>query len=891
MKKQLFNALLFCLLAMPAMSIRADVIDEGQTTEGKDFWVTFMQADQDPNNDLTLSLSISSREDCQVTITNPFSGYTENVNVTANQMQLVELYSGNVLSQTARAAMAGTGKVCYAVNSEQVDTCALHVTATANISLFATNYKKATFDATNVLPTPSLLDEYIIQTYTPSDHGGVGSTQGSHFAIIAAEDNTIVDYCPTVPTQSINDSINAAQAKKDFMGEDALTEREKFWLNYTVGDTLHSPVLNAGQVYYVWTGKKDKDAGDLSGTYVKARDGKKIAVFQGCPHTNIPYQTKERDHIFSQAMPTKYWGNTFVLTASAGRHKDYVRILALNDGTEVRINGNLVHTFDFANTDKKQYWEFTIGDQGTYAQTGSCVVTTSCPCATHLFLASKKADNVDNGDPAMLWVNPIEQQIDQVTFATYSSKNGTTAHYVNVVTDQPDLMTLTNGTTPVAMTFNPVDGSTTYSYAQVSLGSQATSYTLKSNGSNFIAHVYGFTSNESYGYSAGGATVPLSQSIYINGEEFSPDKENNLCGKDTVHFACKPDFMPDSVIWHFGDGTPDVVLVQDTTTVVKHYYTGSQDYNAVCYIYRNSSNVCVGQSAVTKINIKVNVGRYTFEIKKPNIPCPVNGIQPPGTIPYTSTIDLAGKNVTVDFDDAAKAAGFVKTDLTIKPGYFELHIPDNAEPGVKYGITIDIKSDCGDTTAVLPFRLPVSNDVIAQRYNNVLGLLKDHPQFKGLTLSDFQWYRASDSTAIEGQVSSNLNMYDLPKDSYKNESFYVCYYINKGLADETYTCACAKMFGEDASEHSFEVNPDSLIITANYDYKDNKIFVNANYHGEKDIECYAQWITASGNIYGDLKFDIPDGGCTIPTPNENGLYLLRVVTDGKSRSFKFVINK
>ena len=891
MKKQLFKALLFCLLATPAMSIRADVIDEGQTTEGKDFWVTFMQADQDPNNDLTLSLSISSREDCQVTITNPFSGYTENVNVTANQMQLVELYSGNVLTQNARSTMAATGKVCYAVNSEQVDTCALHVTATANISLFATNYKKATFDATNVLPTPSLLDEYIIQTYTPSDHGGVSSTQGSHFAIIAAEDNTIVDYCPTVPTQSINDSINAAQTKKDFMGEEALTDRDKFWLNYTVGDTLHSPVLNAGQVYYVWTGKKDKDAGDLSGTYIKARDGKKIAVFQGCPHTNIPYQTKERDHIFSQAMPTKYWGNTFVLTASAGRHKDYVRILALNDGTEVRINGNLVHTFDFANTDKKQYWEFTIGDQGTYAQNGSCVVTTSCPCATHLFLASKKADNVTNGDPAMLWVNPIEQQIDQVTFATYSSKNGTTAHYVNVVTDQPDLMTLTNGTTPVAMTFNPVDGSTTYSYAQVSLGSQATSYTLKSNGSNFIAHVYGFTSNESYGYSAGGATVPLSQSIYINGEEFSPDKENNLCGKDTVHFACKPDFMPDSVIWHFGDGTPDVVLIQDTTTIVKHYYTGSQDYNAVCYIYRNSSNVCVGQSAVTVIPITVKIGRYSFSIGQPDIPCPENGVQAPGKIPYTSTIDLTGKNVTVDFDDAAKAAGFVKTDLTIKPSHFELHIPSTAEPGVLYGIQIDIQSDCGDTTAILPFRLPVGNDVIAQRYNNVLGLLKDHPQLKGLTLSDFQWFRVSDSTAIEGQVSSNLNMYDLPKDSYKNESFYVCYYINKGLADETYTCACAKMFGEDASEHSFEVNPDSLIITANYDLREEKIFVNANYRGEKDIECYAQWITSSGNIYGDLKFNIPDGGCTIPTPNENGLYLLRVVTDGKTRSFKFVINK
>ncbi len=887
MKKQLFNALLFCLLAMPAMSIRADVIDEGQSTEGKDFWVTFMRADQDANNALVLSLSISSREDCQVTIENPFTGYTEDVIVTANQMKLVELYNGNVLAGNARSAMAGTGKVCYAVNSEKVDTCALHVTATKNISLFATSYKKATFDATNVLPTPSLLDEYIIQTYTPSDHDGPNATQGSHFAIIAAEDNTIVDYCPSVNTERINDAIK----RRD--GGYELTEEELELINYQFGrDTLHSPVLNAGQVYYVWTGKKDKEEGDLSGTYVKARNGKKIAVFQGCPHTNIPYQKEQRDHIFSQAMPIQYWGNTFVLTASASRPVDIIRILALHDGTEVRINGNLVHTFNFAN-EPKRYWEFEIGTEGTYAKEGSCLVTTSCPCAAHLFMVSQRyhGDKNSNGDPAMLWVNPIEQQIDQVTFATYASSNGTTSHYVNVVTDQPDLMTISGGTTTPTMTFNPVSGSSTYYYAQVSLGNEATSYTLKSNGSNFIAHVYGFTKNESYGYSAGGATVPLSQSIYINGEEFSPDKENNLCGKDTVHFACKPDFMPDSVIWHFGDGTPDVVLVQDTTTVVKHYYTGSQDYNAVCYIYRNSSNVCVGQSAVTKINIKVNVGRYTFEIKKPNIPCPVNGIQPPGTIPYTSTIDLAGKNVTVDFDDAAKAAGFVKTDLTIKPGYFELHIPDNAEPGVKYGITIDIKSDCGDTTAVLPFRLPVSNDVIAQRYNNVLGLLKDHPQFKGLTLSDFQWYRASDSTAIEGQVSSNLNMYDLPKDSYKNESFYVCYYINKGLADETYTCACAKMFGEDASEHSFEVNPDSLIITANYDYKDNKIFVNANYKGEKDIECYAQWITASGNIYGDLKFDIPDGGCTIPTPNENGLYLLRVVTDGKSRSFKFVINK
>ena len=885
--------LLICLLAMPTISTRADVIDEGQSTEGKDFWVTFMQADQDPNNDLTLSLSISSREDCQVIISNPFTNYSDTFKVTANVMLPVELYTGNVLAQNARTAMETTGKVCYAVNSEKVDTCALHVTATANISLFATNYKKATFDATNVLPTPSLLDEYIIQTYTPSDHDGANATQGSHFAIIAAEDNTIVDYCPTVLTKTANDSLNIAKAKIDFYEGDTskLSEREIYWLNYTVGDTLESPVLKAGQVYYVWTGKKDKDAGDLSGTYVKARDGKKIAVFQGCPHTNIPYQKEQRDHIFSQAMPTQYWGNTFVLTASASRPVDIIRILALNDGTTVYINGDSVYTFDF-DTNLKHYWEFEIGTNGAYGTNGSCVVTTSCPCAAHLFMVSQRyhGDKNSNGDPAMLWVNPIEQQIDQVTFATYASKNGTTSHFVNVVTDRPDLMTISGGATTPTMTFNPVSGSSTYYYAQVSLGNEATSYTLKSNGSNFIAHVYGFTKNESYGYSAGGATVPLSQSIYINGEEFSPDKENKLCGKDTVEFACKPDFLPDSIIWHFGDGTPDVKLIQDTTTIVKHYFNGTQDFNASCSIYRNSSNVCVGQSAVTVIPIKVTIGRYSFSIGDPDIPCPEGGVQAPGRIPYTSTIDLTGDHVHIGFDSTALAAGFDSTKIGITPTNFLINIPAEAQSGVPYGITIDIESNCGDTTATMFFSLPVGNDVIDQRYSNVLGILKDHKDLKGMTLSEFQWYRKSDSTAIEGQVSSNLNMYDLPVEQYKNDAFYVCYTINKGQADQRRSCACAKEFDPNSKEAQFDTNPDGIIISAYYEYGREKVFVNADWNGKTDIECYAQWINVKGDIYRDEKFNIPDGGCTIPVPAENGLYLLRVRTDGKSRSFKFFIN-
>lgn len=882
MRKQLFNALLCCLLMVPFVGAEAQsTVVEGQSTEGKDFWVTFMQADQDPNNDLTLSLSISSRENCEVTIVNPYSGYSEKVNVTAGEMQLVELYSGNVLVSNARSTMATTGKVCYAVNSETVDTCALHVTSTANISLFATNYKKATFDATNVLPTASLLDEYIIQTYTPSDHGGVSSTQGSHFAIIAAEDNTVVDYIPTEPTEA----INTAKSAYDFSGGVGMDQEQLALAAWEAGDTLHSPVLMKGQVYYVWTGKKDKDAGDLSGTYVKARDGKKIAVFQGCPHTNIPYQTKERDHIFSQAMPTQYWGNTFVLTASAGRHKDYIRVLALDDGTEVRINGNLVHTFNFAN-ERKQYWEFIIGDQGTYAQNGSCVLTTSCPCAVHLFMASKKADNVNDGDPAMLWVNPIEQQIDQVTFATYSSKNGTTAHYVNVVTDQPEKMTIIGGTTTPTMTFKQVDGSSTYHYAQVSLGSQATSYTLKSDGSNFIAHVYGFTSNESYGYSAGGATKPLTQFITINGQIFSPDTENTLCGEDTIKFACHPDYEYNKIEWFFGDGTNDLTNKDS----VPHYYKEAGVYNAYVLIYRESSNVCVGQNAVDSIPIKVTIGRYQFSIDHIEIPCPEDGKAYVGKVYYSNEgkVNLHGDNVTIEFDDVAKLDGFKNSELVVNDDYFGITIPATAKPDTKYGIHLVIASDCGGADTTMNFMVNFDKDVITQRYDNVLGLLT--APFDGKELSDFQWYRTSDSTAIEGQISSNLNFYDLPYGGNTTDTYYVCFTINKGKEDEVKTCACAKAFSDNTDKHNFGPDSTGLTITANYAIQSGgKVFVNADWKGEKDIECYAQWIDASGHVYQNMRFDVPDGGCTIDVPAESGLYLLYVQTGKGSRSFKFII--
>ncbi len=883
MKKQIFYSLFISgLLSLISINTLHAQSSDGQTTEGRDFWVTFLQADQDDNNTLTLSLSISSRENCEVTIENPFTSYSETVQVLAGQLGLVKIYDeGNVLVNNARNAMTTSGKICYAVNSEKVDTCALHVTATADISLFATNYKKATFDATNVIPTKSLLDSYMIQTYTPSDHAGTSATQGSHFAIIATEDNTQVEYCPTVQTSDYRNF----KRELDSWGErvyEMYPEYEKY-RNYQLGDTLISPILNKGEVFYVWTGKADGDDGDLSGTYVKALNNKKIAVFQGCPHTNIPYQKKQRDHIFSQAMPTQYWGSTFAITASMSRKRDIIRVMALNDGTEVRINGNLVHTFDF-NTDKKQYWEFEIGEPYStltdpLVNGKSCILETSCPCAVHLFMVSQQydGDKNNNGDPAMLWINPIEQQIDQITFATYESKNGTTYHYANIVTDKPQLMTLDG--ISISSDFSLIDGSTTYYFAQKNLGNTAETHTLKSDGSNFIAHVYGFTENESYGYSAGGATKPLSSTITINGQEFSPDSEDNtLCGIDTIEFGCKLNYNFEKIVWGFGDNSePYTDASGSDSSAIKHFYAQDGIYHAYALIYRKSSNLCVGQSAMDSIPIKVSIGRLTFSITSIDIPCRVEGEPFMGKIYYSNESGIPLADQTITYNETAKQAGFKDSELVITDHYFGISIPDNAQQGVEYGINLSVTSECGNIDTTLLFMLNYDNDVLSQRFNDVLGLLASY--FEGQSLSDFQWYRTSDSTAVEGQRSANLNKSEVSTEE-PDEEFYLCFTINKGTASEVMTCTCAKKFAEIEADTLFR-SDSTIIISGNTAKAGEVIFVNA------DNDAKIQWLNINAQTIHEEA--IPKGGTTIQVPQEKGFYILRVTTNKKERNFKFIV--
>lgn len=553
MKRFIKSLTLVALFASYCIPSRA----QAPSTEGKDFWVTFLQWNQDVDKDedkrnRELKLTISAVEECDVHIVNPTTGFSRAVHVPANSSveEVISRGYGNENNE----------KSCYIMESETANLYrALHVTSTKTISLFAGNYLNKSFDAANVLPTPALLDDYLIQTYPPSDHED--SPQGSHFAIIAVEDGeTTVDYNLTAKTAGGKTGAQSVTLKK-------------------------------GQVWYVWTGKNKDDAADLSGTTVKARNGKKIAVFQGCPHTNVPDRVRDRDHLFSQAMPTAYWGTEFAITSSRRHRRDIVAVMAINDGTEVYINSEdgepqLVHTFDFNSSDpqeRKHYWTFEIGEFLAYCADNegqspshgqlppplivdsSCYITTSCPAGVHLFMVSNRYDNVvpkvssDTlvDDPAMLWISPIEQVIKQINFATYQTKMAK-FHYMNIVTPTADINDMVwtdqNGDKHnIAEHFHPVRGTDNeYSFARIEI--QHGGHNLKGK-TGFLAHVYGYGERESYAYSCGSSTVQ--RSITFNGLPFEIDSvcDTTFCVNNAIEMKLNignNDYQ--RVFWDYGDG-------------------------------------------------------------------------------------------------------------------------------------------------------------------------------------------------------------------------------------------------------------------------------------------------------------------------------------------------
>ena len=493
-----------------------------------------------PNQNWILTqLLISAKRDCSGTITNPQTGWTESFSVLANNITTIEI-------PEAQAYVDGV--------SEQVQNKGLQVVTDDTVSVFCTNIAYLSFDASYVLPSQSLANNYVIQTYEQSTqssiHSYITQNQTSAFLIVATDDNTMVNITPTVSTLG----------------------------NHGAGQTFHV-TLNRGQVYQVRS-NKNEDTRDLSGSTVTS--DKPIAVFNGNTLTAIPNNRSTLDHIFEQAMPIQSWGKRFVVTASLERNQDYVKITSATDNNEIRKNGEVIATL---NEGQSHTFELTNSAR-------SCFIECTGPAAVYLYNTTSDGSNI--GDPSVVWIAPIEQRIDDITFSTFNNQHiNITTHHVNIIVNSDDAGdVLLDGNPIPANEFETVNGNSNFKFVRKNIN-HGVHRQQCFNG--FNAHVYGFGSAKGYAYLVGSKTIDLSTRVTMNGTFVPKQGTYDYCPEASITFEAEVNTGSADLLWDFGDGTTS------TQNPVDHTYHQNGLYEVVL-------------TATSKGNTSTDISHYFVNI-------------------------------------------------------------------------------------------------------------------------------------------------------------------------------------------------------------------------------------------------------------------------------------
>ena len=595
MKKQLKSLLLvaiFACITLPAWS--------QASTQGKEFWVSSSIVCSPANGKgIEPYIAISSEHACTVTITGGV-GNAINItrNVTAGSWTEFKNSDGLTWDKWYPINTKEPASVCNLAGQKNM--YGLHITATANISVYVILRGESSMDASNILPLNALGTEYYVQDFKAEAHNDKSweSNAGNMVTvttILGTENGTMVDITPA----------------------------ENTFDNHAKG-TTYTITLDKGQTYYLISQKENQ----LAGTHIVAKNDKKIAIYTGSPLTRLPNGISARDALFEQPMPVEYWGTQFIVTRSLGKNGNIIGITASQNGTEIKLDGYSQNPGIYINEGETYYIALQNAGNPQANKPGTSrvdktiigdvlFIETSCPCEVYSYdtgngYVGKGKDaggavidelvDGQKGDPSSVWVSPIQQKINKITFgACYT--NLTKAHFLNIVTE-----TATSANTTLTaymgqygsdwsdkLIWTPVPGNPTYSYARVQIGNDTETinvFTLE-NRKGFIAHIYGNGNDESYAYSAGSAAVE--QGVNVEGETFTNGyrSESKFCFGDSLSFDAKIGTDEISrVDWTFGDGTTEYYGTPQT----KHKYTTPGWYDVTAELYGHQ--VCTEEDNV-----------------------------------------------------------------------------------------------------------------------------------------------------------------------------------------------------------------------------------------------------------------------------------------------------
>jgi hypothetical protein len=410
MKVKVFSILIFFilinnyfLLAQDTSNVKTSI----KNPEGREFWLCFLKNFKDDDrklsksNELQLEFFITSDKDANVIIEIQSINYRNSLFVAAGTIKNVKI--------DIRAQVRSFDKIEVGQG--------IHITADNPITVYGLNRRYQTTDTYLGLPVEVLGTEYRVMSYYVTDD------LLSIAAIVATENNTIVEITPSVQTYS---------------GQKA-------------GETFRV-TLNRGDVYQVAGTRTAKS--DLTGTLIRAN--KKIAVFGGHQCSYVPSVLPEIiacNHLAEQLPPISSWGKHYYIGKFKFRTKYTYRVLAHFPETKVFENTNLVTVLKSG-----QYLERTT-DQDIQ-------ITADKPVLVAQYSQGfKNGDSI--GDPMMLLISPTQQFLRKYRFATPVS--GEWEHIINIVVPTEAAKTIQLNGKPIDSTeFKPF-GLSRYSIAYISI--------------------------------------------------------------------------------------------------------------------------------------------------------------------------------------------------------------------------------------------------------------------------------------------------------------------------------------------------------------------------------------------------------------------------------------
>lgn len=526
--KAAFIAVLCLLFAVPG-GVRSQC---ASGMGGREFWLMFLET---YDYESVYSIVAATTESTSITVENLVMNWSMTVDAEAN----------TVVSIPLPVDMARSFADGY------VSSVGFHVTSEKDIVLYASSFRDYSFDMTALLPAESLDSVYMVQTLMESLSArfsplGDGYGMGEMVGIVATEDSTVVTMVPPCD------------------------------LNYNylpfhyAGDTIRVTLMR-GQTIQVST-LGGLDVGDfvshsLSGMRIVS-NGKPIAVFQGnkCAYVNTsmeeyPHAASACDHVYEQTIPTRYWGQKFVVV-STFRYtigSDVVEVTSSEDDCLVSLNGSVIDTIMAGET---SYIELRQHVPDNDSAILAYLVETSRPSSVFLYTGNGVATLDDDwdgyydgavGDPSSVYIPPVEQGLSASRFQTVNTP-ATNSHFVNIVARTTDTADVLCDGQPVRFT------ATDWGYCFANVEVPEGVHTIESAHGRFQAFVYGRGDAECYAYVASMAMHDMQNLLLADGMDVRMMVQDiEKCKGDTTFFTLRSDSPGHTVEW-LVDGLPTGVV-------------------------------------------------------------------------------------------------------------------------------------------------------------------------------------------------------------------------------------------------------------------------------------------------------------------------------------------